>query len=185
MQPRKLLWGRDCDEVLLIKQKKKMERTSYFAFRHDGLSIENHSHLMTVNVLYDPASSLSDEQYYLKYKKYKCTSYYRRVSVVSISEVSYSWSWNALLWGEDNWSFQNAKANPMSQWCYYQWYSRFSKGILQIASLKLANKREEVSFVHLVPCIQTMVKTYASQIQKKWFHCKIELRQRNQNNVTD
>ena len=45
--------------------------------------------------------------------------------------------------------------------------ARFSKGILQIASLKLANKREEVSFVHLVPCIQTMVKTYASEIQKK------------------
>ena len=87
MQPRKLHWGRGCDEVLLIKSK-KMERTSYFASWHDGLSTGNHSQLMTVNVLYDPASSLSDEQYYLKYKKYKFPSYYRRASVVSISEVS-------------------------------------------------------------------------------------------------
>ena len=42
----------------------------------------------------------------------------------------------------------------------------FLKGILQLASLKLANKREGISFVHLVPYIQTMLKTYASQIEK-------------------
>ena len=47
-----------------------MERTRYFAFWHDGSSIGNHSHLLiTVNVLYDPASFLSDEQYYIKYLK--------------------------------------------------------------------------------------------------------------------
>ena len=55
-------------EELLIKLK-KMERTRYFAFWHDGSTIGNHSHLLiTVNVLYDPASFLSDEEYYLKYK---------------------------------------------------------------------------------------------------------------------
>ena len=43
----------------------------------------------------------------------------------------------------------------------------YSKGILQLASLKLAKKSGEISFLHLVPYIQTMLKTYASQIQKK------------------
>ena len=47
-----------------------MERTRCFAFWYDGSTIGNHSHLLiTVNVLYDPASFLSDEEYYLKYKK--------------------------------------------------------------------------------------------------------------------
>ena len=56
-------------EELLIKLK-KMERTRYFAFWHDGSTIGNHSHLLvTVNVLYDPASFLSDEEYYLKCTK--------------------------------------------------------------------------------------------------------------------
>ena len=56
-------------EELLIKLQ-KMERTRYFAFWHDGSTIGNHSHLLiTVNVLYDPAFFLSDEEYYLKYKK--------------------------------------------------------------------------------------------------------------------
>ena len=30
-----------------------------------------------------------------------------------------------------------------------------------------ASKREEISFVHLAPYIQTMLKTYDSQIKKK------------------
>ena len=43
-------------EELLIKLK-KMERSRYFVFCHDGSMIGNHSHLLTiVNVLYDPAS---------------------------------------------------------------------------------------------------------------------------------
>ena len=47
-----------------------MDRTRYFAFWHDGSTIGNHRHLLiTGNVLYDPASFLSDEEYYLKYKK--------------------------------------------------------------------------------------------------------------------
>ena len=47
-----------------------MERTRYFTFWHDGSTIGNHSHLLiTVNVLYDPASFLSDDEYCLKYKK--------------------------------------------------------------------------------------------------------------------
>ena len=47
-----------------------MKRTRYFAFWDDGSTTGNHSHLLiTVNVLYDPASFLSDEEYYLKYKK--------------------------------------------------------------------------------------------------------------------
>ena len=41
-----------------------MERTRYFAFWHDGSTIGNHSHLrIIVNVLYDPASFLSDKEY--------------------------------------------------------------------------------------------------------------------------
>ena len=60
-----------------------------------------------------------------------------------MSEVSFKWSANTLLWGEDKWSFQNAKANPMSQWGYDQWSMLgFLKGILQIMSLKPANKKE-------------------------------------------
>ena len=56
-------------EELLIKLK-KMERTRCFAFWYDGSTIGNHSHLLiTVNVLYDPASFLSDEEYYLNIKK--------------------------------------------------------------------------------------------------------------------
>ena len=53
-------------EELLIKleKKKKMERTRYFAFWHDGSTIGNHSHfLIIVNVLYGPASFLSDKEY--------------------------------------------------------------------------------------------------------------------------
>ena len=47
-----------------------MRYTRYFAFWHDGSTTGNHSQLLiTVNVLYDPASFLSDEEYYLKYKK--------------------------------------------------------------------------------------------------------------------
>ena len=47
-----------------------MDRTRYFVFWHDGSTIGNHRHLLiTGNVLYDPASFLSDEEYYLKYKK--------------------------------------------------------------------------------------------------------------------
>ena len=56
-------------DELLIKLK-KMDRTRYFAFWHDVSIIGNHRHLLiTGNVLYDPASFLSDEEYYLKYKK--------------------------------------------------------------------------------------------------------------------
>ena len=56
-------------EELLIKLK-KMERTRYFAFWYDGSTTGNHSHLLiTVNVLYDPASFLSNEEYYLNIKK--------------------------------------------------------------------------------------------------------------------
>ena len=56
-------------EELLIKLK-KIERTRYFAFWDHGLTNGNDSHLLiTVNVLYDPASFLRDEEYYLTYKK--------------------------------------------------------------------------------------------------------------------
>ena len=41
-----------------------MERTRYFAFWHDGSTIGNNSHLLIiVNVLYGPASFLSDKEY--------------------------------------------------------------------------------------------------------------------------
>ena len=50
-----------------------------------------------------------------------------------MSELSFKWSANALLWGEDKLSFQNAKANPMSQCGYDQWSMLgFSRGILQL-----------------------------------------------------
>ena len=53
-----------------LDKAKKKERACYFALWHDGSTIGNYSHLLiTVNVLYDPASFLSDEEYYLKYKK--------------------------------------------------------------------------------------------------------------------
>ena len=52
-------------EELLIKLKNGTY--PYFAFWHDGSMIGNHSHLsIIVNVLHDPASFLSDEEYYLK-----------------------------------------------------------------------------------------------------------------------
>ena len=50
------------------------------------------------------------------------------------------------------------------------------EGIFQFVSFKLANKREEIYFVHIVLYIQTMFKTYTSQIKKKSCHCKIKLR---------
>ena len=54
----------------LLAKVKKFERTRYFACWHDGSSVGNHSHLfVTVNVLYDTASFLSDNEYYLKHKK--------------------------------------------------------------------------------------------------------------------
>ena len=49
---------------------KKIERTRYLVCWHDGSSMGNHSRLLvTVNVLYDTASFLSDNEYYLKHKK--------------------------------------------------------------------------------------------------------------------
>ena len=59
------------------------------------------------------------------------------------------------------------------------------KGILQLASLKLAKKREEVSFVHLVPYIQTMLKTYASEIKKNHVTAGSSRESEKHNNVTD
>ena len=54
----------------LLAKVKKFERTRYFACWHDGSSVGNHNHLfVTVNVLYDTASFLSDNEYYLKHKK--------------------------------------------------------------------------------------------------------------------
>ena len=54
----------------LLAKVKKFERTRYLACWHDGSSVGNHSHLLvTVNVLNDTASFLSDNEYYLKHKK--------------------------------------------------------------------------------------------------------------------
>ena len=74
-------------EELLIKLR-KMERV-ILNFGSMVQQLETSHLLITVNVLYDPASILSAEEYYLKYKKYKCPSYYRRTSVVPVSEVSF------------------------------------------------------------------------------------------------
>ena len=54
----------------LLKKVKKFERTRYLVCWHDGSSVGNHSHLLvTVYVLYDTVSFLSDNEYYLKHKK--------------------------------------------------------------------------------------------------------------------
>ena len=53
----------------LLKKVKKFERTRYLVCWHDGSSVGNHSHLLvTVYVLYDTVSFLSDNEYYLKHK---------------------------------------------------------------------------------------------------------------------
>ena len=60
----------DVKENEKVRKVKKFERTRYLACWHDGSSVGNHSHLLvTVNVLYDTASFLSDSEYYLKQKE--------------------------------------------------------------------------------------------------------------------
>ena len=57
-------------ELLLIS--KKHERTRHLMFWHDGSSLSNHGHLLTmVAAMYDPAVFLTDEEYYNKYSS-KC-----------------------------------------------------------------------------------------------------------------
>ena len=51
-----------------LKKVEKFERTKYLACRHDGSSVGSHSHLL-VNVLYNTASFLSYNEYYLNHKK--------------------------------------------------------------------------------------------------------------------
>ena len=54
----------------LLKKLKQLERTRYFSCWHDSSSLNNHSHLLvTINVMYDTACFLTDDEYYLKYKR--------------------------------------------------------------------------------------------------------------------
>ena len=53
-----------------VTKVKKFERTRYLACWHYGSSVGNHSHLLvTADVLYNTASFLSDNEYYLKHEK--------------------------------------------------------------------------------------------------------------------
>ena len=66
----------------LLKKLKQLEHTRYFACWHDSSSLNNHSHLLvTINVMYDTACFLTDDEYYLKYK--------RRIKVQSAVEKPY------------------------------------------------------------------------------------------------
>ena len=53
----------------LLKKLKQLACTRYFAYWHVCL-LNNHSHLLvTINVMYDAARFLMDDEYYLKYKR--------------------------------------------------------------------------------------------------------------------
>ena len=60
----------DGDTPLLLNRLKQFERKRHLAVWHDTAPISNHSHLLiTVNVVYDPAIFLTDDEYRQKYKK--------------------------------------------------------------------------------------------------------------------
>ena len=58
------------DTPLLLNRLKQFERKRHLSVWHDTAPISNHSHLLiTVNVVYDPAIFLTDDEYRQKYKK--------------------------------------------------------------------------------------------------------------------
>ena len=54
----------------LSEKLKQLKRTRYFTCWHDSSSLNNHRHLLiTITVMYDTACFLTDDEYYLKYKR--------------------------------------------------------------------------------------------------------------------
>ena len=54
--------------LLLLQKLKSFERTRNLMLWHDGSTVSNHSHLMVVSSMYDPAIYLNDVEFYAKYK---------------------------------------------------------------------------------------------------------------------